>query len=152
MIIAVLGRNGSGKTTFVSKLRHSIFKDKQAYRVIPRDAHIDPEVYFEEICGVILNKFRNCLIIFDDLDTFRPYKSANFKNLLINARHLGIDIIFTSRRHVFIQREAFESSDYIILFNLHPADLDFFVHFYDPKLINPTKVGEYIVINNKLQR
>ncbi len=124
-IWCVMGTNGTGKSTFASKL---IQKSKQKTLIVTesgmpeiwskyKEIRLDKGEKIEEskdrihqvfalrymnkksctVCDVIHKNFRNGLVIFDDC---RNYIADNISNtvglrqLLINFRHIGLDIGF----------------------------------------------------------
>lgn len=110
--IICVGDNGSGKTSLTQKFwLRNVPKDKvfvlnssrettwaqyceQANIIKP---YMFTKKWFEEFLVRFVTEHSNCLLVLDDIDNYNVKESNVLKSVVINARHMNIGIIATSR-------------------------------------------------------
>lgn len=110
--ISVCGDNGSGKTTLVEKLILSNIPPEKIfvlnssnegswYQYVPKNNVITPimftKEFFERFLLEFVSRHSDCMLVLDDIDNYNIKRSEVLKSVVINARHLNIGIVITTR-------------------------------------------------------
>ena len=137
-IVNVVGNNGSGKTTLVETLfvkntpldniyvLNSSGEDSWKRCGIPKENIVVPEMFSREYFESVLLMFagketKGSLLILDDVDNYGPKGSMIFKSVVINARHLNLGVIVTTRDLQSLPINFYQQAHYTF-FARQPSD------------------------------
>lgn len=141
-VSAILGRRGSGKTTYVRQLIETYNKalpfqkiliadtlDHPSYRDIPNiDLHLlkrwkSPNIYrifgsnTDEILNAIGNYLYNALVVFEDSSKYlRANLNNDVRKFILDSKQKNLDIIFIFHGFAFVLPELFRLMDNLVIF------------------------------------
>ncbi len=126
--IMVSGINGSGKTLLIANFWLNKVDKKNVYVLnssrentwsrigIPEENIIKPirfdKKWFDLFLLEFVSSHTNCLLVLDDCDNFSFRESEILKSVIINARHMGIGIILSTRSLQSIPRVLYNQAKY----------------------------------------
>lgn len=71
------------------------------YQYVPRQNVINPVMFtrdfFERFILEFVSRHSDCLLVLDDIDNFNVKRSEVLKSVVINARHMNLGIVITTR-------------------------------------------------------
>lgn len=85
-------------------------------------------------------KYKNKVVIVDDIDMYHPQRAEELAKLCINGRHQGLGVVWISRRPKLIDNRLILNSDFLFLgYPVLPQDLQYIkslTHFFDEEKYN----------------
>lgn len=157
-VTAILGRRGSGKTTYILSVIQEYKKahpekrilimdtlDHPAYKEIPVltfdliEKWKTPTIYrtfgsnTDEILNSISKHLNNCLIIFEDASKYiRKNLQKEVRNFIIDSKQKNLDLIFVFHGFSYVPPELFRLLDMITIFKTdNPEYRKFEIVAYD---------------------
>jgi Cdc6-like AAA superfamily ATPase len=157
-VSAILGRRGTGKTTYVRKLINEYHNalpqqkiliadtlDHPAYKDIPA-IDIDmlkrwrkPNIYriygsnTDEILQTINTYLYNALVIFEDASKYlRPNLDKDVRMFILDSKQKNLDLIFIFHGFMFVPPEMFRLLDNLVIFKSdNPETRKFYIVAFD---------------------